>query len=137
MPSETKPWPFIETANEVNAVFAQFLPLVPLERLGLGWDAYKAVLTGRPATIRRDWLPLHVYGYLARVRASRRLARGTYRYRTRIWLLRRLRPVLKTITAFRTKNPVALHALGCEVVLLRKSLEILEAARLVIDVKKF
>lgn len=39
---ETKPWPFIEIANEVNAVFAQFLNLAPLELLGSRWDEYKA-----------------------------------------------------------------------------------------------
>ena len=39
---ETKPWPFIEIANEVNAVFAQFLHIVSLALLGSRWDGYKA-----------------------------------------------------------------------------------------------
>lgn len=38
---ETKPWPFIEIANEVNDVFTCFLHLIPLERLGSRWDEYK------------------------------------------------------------------------------------------------
>jgi hypothetical protein len=38
---ETKPWRFIEIANEVNDVFTCFLRLIPLERLGSRWDEYK------------------------------------------------------------------------------------------------
>jgi hypothetical protein len=39
---ETKPWPFIEIANEANAIFAQFLHLVSVELLGSRWDEHKA-----------------------------------------------------------------------------------------------
>ena len=38
---ETKPWPFIEIANEVNAGFSKFLSLVSPHLLGPRWDGYK------------------------------------------------------------------------------------------------
>ncbi|HIC92534.1 MAG TPA: hypothetical protein EYP21_10890 [Syntrophaceae bacterium] len=37
---ETKPWPFVEIANEVNTIFSKFLSLIPLELLGPRWNDY-------------------------------------------------------------------------------------------------
>ncbi|MGC9967908.1 MAG: hypothetical protein ABSE08_21200 [Syntrophobacteraceae bacterium] len=39
---ETKPWAFIEIANEVNRCLQLFLDLLPLELLGQSWDEYKS-----------------------------------------------------------------------------------------------
>jgi hypothetical protein len=37
---ETKPWPFVQIANEANLIFTMFLENVPLELLGPRWKEY-------------------------------------------------------------------------------------------------
>ena len=49
------------------------------------------------ATIQRNLLKLYIYGYVNRVRSSRRLEAETTRNLEVIWLLRGLRPDFKTI----------------------------------------
>ena len=64
--------------------------------------------TGRPPYDPRDILKLYVYGYLNRVRSSRRLETETKRNLEVIWLLGRLSPNQKTISRFRRNNGKAL-----------------------------
>ena len=51
-------------------------------------------VTGRPAYAPADLLKLYIYGYLNRVRSSRRLEAETHRNIEVIWLLRHLKPDL-------------------------------------------
>ena len=60
--------------------------------------------TGRPGYAPKDLLKLYVYGYLNRVRSSRRLEAETHRNIEIIWLLRHLKPDFKTIADFRRIN---------------------------------
>src|SRR5512135_1164433 len=53
--------------------------------------------TGRPGYDPADLLKLYIYGYVNRVRSSRRLEAETARNLEVIWLLRGLRPDFKTI----------------------------------------
>ena len=57
-----------------------------------------------PATRPRTCSKLYIYGYLNRVRSSRRLEAEAGRSLEVIWLLRRLRPDFKTIADFRRHN---------------------------------
>ena len=59
---------------------------------------------GRPGYDPADLLKLYIYGYLNRVRSSRRLEAETHRNLEMIWLLRQLRPDFKTIADFRRDN---------------------------------
>ena len=59
---------------------------------------------GRPGYDPADLLRLYIYGYLNRVRSSRRLEAETHRNLEAIWLLRRLTPDFKTIADFRRDN---------------------------------
>lgn len=43
---ETKPWPFVEIANEVNEVFSKFLSAAPKELLGPRWGDQKRTKVG-------------------------------------------------------------------------------------------
>ena len=61
-------------------------------------------VTGRPAYAPADLLKLYIYGYLDRVRSSRRLEAETHRNIEVIWLLRHLKPDFKTIADFRRDN---------------------------------
>src|SRR5258708_35096723 len=56
---------------------------------------------GRPPYARGDLLKLYIYGYLHRVRASRRLEAETQRNVQVMWLINRLTPAFKTIADFR------------------------------------
>jgi transposase len=60
--------------------------------------------TGRPGYDPADLLKLYIYGYLNRVRSSRRLEAETRRNLEVIWLLRGLTPDFKTIADFRKDN---------------------------------
>jgi transposase len=60
--------------------------------------------TGRPGYAPADLLKLYIYGYLNRVRSSRRLEAETHRNVEVIWLLRQLKPDVKTIADFPRDN---------------------------------
>ena len=57
--------------------------------------------TGRPGYAPCDLLKLYIYGYLNRVRSSRRLEMECHRNIEVIWLVRALKPDFKTIADFR------------------------------------
>src|SRR5512139_1420613 len=75
-----------------------------LDMKGLGFLRAEPAKTGRPGYDPADLLKLYVYGYLNRVRSSRRLEAETARNLEVIWLLRGLRPDFKTIADFRKDN---------------------------------
>jgi transposase len=76
--------------------------------------------TGRPG----DLLKLYIYGYLNRVRSSRRLEAETRRNLEVMWLLRGLTPDLKTIADFRKDNRDAFKPVFREFVLLCRKLDL-------------
>src|SRR5215469_3079785 len=61
-------------------------------------------VTGRPGYAPADLLKLYIYGYLNRVRSSRRLEAEAHRNIEVIWLLQHLKPDFKTIADFRREN---------------------------------
>ena len=69
-----------------------------------GFQRVHAKGTGRPGYDPGDILKLYLYGYLNRIRSSRRLELETHRNLEVIWLLRRLQPDFKTIADFRRDN---------------------------------
>lgn len=78
-----------------------------VERLdleSLGFDKTVPAATGRPCYHPGDMLRLYLYGYLNRVRSSRRLERECGRNVELMWLLGRLAPDHKTIAEFRRLN---------------------------------
>ena len=64
--------------------------------------------TGRPSYDPKDILKLYIYGYMNRIRSSRRLEAESKRNLEAIWLLRKLAPDHKTIASFRRDNGAAL-----------------------------
>jgi transposase len=63
---------------------------------------------GRPPYAPGDLLKLYIYGYLHRIRASRRLAEEARRNVQVLWLLNRLTPSFKTIADFRKDHAEAI-----------------------------
>ena len=66
--------------------------------------------TGRPGYDPRDMLKLYIYGYLNRVRSSRRLMAECRRNEGLFYLLNMLRPDFRTIADFRKDNRQAIKA---------------------------
>jgi transposase len=76
--------------------------------INMGFSNAEMKETGRPPYDPRDLLKLYVYGYMNRVRSSRRLETESKRNLEVLWLLRGLSPDHKTIARFRHDNPKAL-----------------------------
>jgi transposase len=70
-----------------------------LERLG--FRHVVAAAPGRPSSQPGDLLKRDMYGYLDRLRSSRRLEQETQRNVELMWLLTQLRPAPKTLANFR------------------------------------
>jgi len=89
--------------------------------------------TGRPGYDPGDLLKLYLYGYLNRVRSSRRLEAETVRNLEVLWLLRGLRPDYKTIADFRRDNRAAFKAVFRAFVLLCRKLDLFGRELLAVD----
>ena len=79
-----------------------------LDLKALGFARIEMQATGRPPYHPGDLLKLYLYGYIHRVRSSRRLERECQKNLEVLWLLNRLAPDFKTIANFRVDNRVAL-----------------------------
>jgi transposase len=90
-------------------------------------------MTGRPGYAPADLLKLYIYGYLNRVRSSRRLEAETHRNIEVIWLLRHLKPDFKTIADFRRDNRNAFRQVFREFVLLCRQLDLFGRELLAVD----
>jgi transposase len=91
--------------NAVRVIDA-FVDSLDLKTLGFARIEVKA--TGRPPYHPGDLLKLYLYGYMHRVRSSRRLERECHTNLEVLWLLHRLAPDHKIIANFRVDNRVAL-----------------------------
>jgi transposase len=110
---------YVGEEHPVRAVDA-FIDALDLKRLGFAKSQPAA--TGRPPYDPADLLRLFLWGYLNRVRSSRRLEGECGRNLEVIWLMRRLRPDFKTISDFRRDNAGALKAVFRQFVLIAREL---------------
>ena len=100
---------------------------------GAGFVRAQPKATGRPGYDPADMLKLYLYGYLNRVRSSRRLAAEAIRNLELIWLLRRVRPDFRTIADFRRDNRAAFKAVFREFVVLCRKLDLFGRELLAVD----
>ena len=98
-----------------------------------GFARVGAKATGRPGYDPADLLKLYIYGYLNRVRSSRRLEAETHRNIEVIWLLRHLKPDFKTIADFRRDNRTAFRQVFREFVVLCRQLDLFGREMLAVD----
>jgi len=103
----------------------------------LGFTHAIAKKKGRPAYHPATLLKLYLYGYLNRVRSSRRLEAETHRNMEVIWLLQGLRLDFKTIANFRKDNRKAFKPLFRNFNLLCRRLDLFGAELVAIDGSKF
>jgi transposase len=92
--------------NDPVRVIDAFVASLDLSELGFSKVAAEEM--GRPPYAPGDLLKLYIYGYLHRIRASRRLEAETHRNVQVMWLLNRLTPAFKTIADFRKDHAEAI-----------------------------
>src|SRR2546421_2294316 len=121
---------YVGADNPVRFIDA-FVDQLDLAAAGFIRVAPKA--TGRPGYAPGDMLKLYVYGYLNRVRSSRRLEAECHRNIEVIWLLRSLKPDFKTIADFRSDNRAAFKKVFRQFVILCRRLDLFGRELLAVD----
>jgi transposase len=121
---------YVGPANPVRFIDA-FVDGLDLAKAGFKRVEPKAM--GRPGYAPGDLLKLYIYGYLNRVRSSRRLETECHRNIEVIWLLRTLKPDFKTIADFRGDNRAAFKSVFREFTLLCRRLDLFGRELLAVD----
>src|SRR5277367_5804060 len=121
---------YVEADNPVRFIDA-FVDGLNLASASFARVEAKAM--GRPGYAPSDLLKLYIYGYLNRVRSSRRLEAECRRNIEVIWLLRTLKPDFKTIADFRRDNRGAFKSVFRQFVLLCRRLDLFGRELLAVD----
>jgi transposase len=108
-----------------------------LDLQALGFEKAVPEERGRPPYHPGDLLKLYVYGYVNRVRSSRRLEREAQRNVEVLWLLGKLAPDHKTIADFRRDNGKPIVAVFRQFTLMCRRLELFGGQLVAIDGSKF
>ena len=125
---------YVGEDNQVRVIDA-FVGSLDLQELG--FERASPPVTGRPPYHPGALLRLYLYGYLHKIRSSRKLERETHRNVELLWLLRKLQPDHKTIAEFRRANPRALRRVCREFTVLCKRLDLFAGELIAIDGSKF
>ena len=125
---------YIEADSTVRVIDAY---INSLELSELGFTKYEPNETGRPMYNPKDMLKLYLYGYMNRIRSSRRLEEETKRNLEVIWLICKLSPDHKTISRFRHDNTKVLKNVFRSFVKLCVTLDLYGKELIGIDGSKF
>ena len=125
---------FIVENHPVRAI-DYYVNNLDLSALGFA-NTQVSFTAGQPAYAPGTLLKLYIYGYLNRVRSSRRLEHESYRNLEVMWLLEGLKPSYKTMSDFRKVNGQALKAASRDFVVLCKELDLFGGELVAIDGKK-
>lgn len=119
----------IEEDNIVRFIDA-YIESLELKELGFTVPSMK---TGAPPYRTQLKLKIYIYGYLERIRSSRRLEKECKRNTELMWLTENLAPDFKTIADFRKDNAKALKNLFKEFLKLCHKLSLLSFKTVAID----
>jgi transposase len=122
---------YVAEDNPVRAIDV-YVDSLDIHRLGFK-NAIDSLTPGQPAYSPSDLLKLYLYGYLHRIRSSRRLEQETKRNLEVIWLVQGLRPSYKTIADFRKNNLKPLKKVNQDFVQLCKELDLFGGELVSID----
>jgi transposase len=126
-----------EYVDEENSVRVLDAYVESLDLNKLGFTKASPSETGRPPYSPQDMLKLYIYGYINRIRSSRRLETETKRNIEVMWLLKKLTPDHKTIARFRSDNSKALKSVFRDFVKLCMKLGLYGKELTAIDGSKF
>jgi transposase len=108
-----------------------------LSLIELGFRSAMVQQTGRPPYHPADLLKLYLYGYLHKIRSSRKLEMESQRNLELLWLMKKLSPDFKTLATFRRDNREALVRLCREFTLVCRELNLFSGELVAIDGSKF
>jgi transposase len=123
----------IDADNEVRLIDA-FVDSLVLESFGFEIDYGE---NGRPAYHPKDLLKFFIYGYMNKIRSSRRLEQESKRNIEVMWLLGNLQPDHNTISNFRRDNPKAIKKVFRETVKIANYFNLIGATLIAGDSTKF
>jgi len=122
---------YVSDDNPVRAI-EDYVEL--LDMVALGFTKAALVSTdGQPAYHPKLLLKIYIYGYLNKIRSSRKLESEIKRNIEMMWLCAGLQPSYKTIADFRKENSKALKKVFREFVLLCKELDLITGELVAID----
>jgi len=123
-----------EYVNEDNQVRAidDYVELLDTAKLGFT-NASLNSADGRPAYHPRLLLKIYIYGYLNKIRSSRKLEQEIDRNIEMMWLCAGLKPRYRTIADFRKDNAKPLKRVFREFVLLCKELDLITGELVAVD----
>ena len=125
---------YVSDNNSIR-IIDEYINQLDLKRLGFKRAVNPS--TGRPPYHPKDMLKLYLYGYLNRIRSSRRLEQEAIRNLEVIWLLKKLKPDFKTIADFRKDNKKALKKVFRDFTKLCDEWELFGKELVAIDGSKF
>lgn len=126
---------YITEDNPVR--FIDYFVDTELDLIDLGFTYSEPKITGRKPYNPADNLKLYLYGYLNRIRSSRRLEAETHRNIELMWLIRCLHPDFKTIADFRKDNKEAIRDVCRAFTLYCRELGLFDLEFFAIDGSKF
>ena len=103
----------------------------------LGFAHAVAAEEGRPPFAPSDLMKLYLYGYLNRIRSSRKLEKECTRNIELIWLLRGLQPRYRIIAEFRSVHQQQIRNFFRQFVALIQGWDLIEGRLIAIDGSKF
>ncbi|MCK9546867.1 MAG: IS1182 family transposase [Sulfurospirillaceae bacterium] len=123
-----------ELVEEDNVVRAIEAYVDTLDIFKLNIKTKKSLIKdGQPAFHPKLLLKIYIYGYLNKIRSSRKLEQEINRNIEMMWLTQGLRPSYKTIANFRKNNPKALETIFKEFSILLKNLKLITGDLVAVD----
>jgi len=122
---------YVSQDNQVRAI-EDYVELLDMIKLGFTKSALNSA-DGQPAYHPKLLLKIYIYGYLNKIRSSRKLETEIKRNIEMMWLCAGLKPSNKTISNFRKENSKALKKVFREFVLLCKELDLITGELIAVD----
>lgn len=119
----------IEENNPVRVIDV-YVENLNLEKIGFKIPKLE---TGKPPYRPQDLLKIYLYGYMEKIRSSRKLEKECHRNKELIWLTGNLAPDFKTIADFRKDNRNGLRNIFKDFLHLCKTAELLSLSIVGID----
>ncbi len=121
----------VEDNNMARAI-EEYVEILNISELNI--HTKKSLITdGQPAFHPKLLLKIYIYGYLNKIRSSRKLETEIKRNIELMWLTQGLIPSYKTIANFRKDNPKALQTIFKEFSLLLKHLKLITGEIVAVD----
>jgi len=118
--------------NNIARAIEEYVEVLNISELNIHTKK-SLIADGQPAFHPKLLLKIYIYGYLNKIRSSRKLESEIKRNIELMWLTQGLIPSYKTIANFRKDNPIALQTIFKEFSLLLKHLKLITGDLVAVD----